>query len=93
MLRYKRVGVGERVREENSIMEGVLRCRMDHVGGNEEDEEDKGVDPGVLEGHGFPSLEDAASFSPLRSARDFGGRTLYSLSDKISNFQKHAYRC
>ena len=68
VLGNQRVGVGQRVGEEDGAMERVSRCRIDHVGGEKNDKEDKRVDPGMLEGHGFPSPQVAAGFSSLGGA-------------------------
>ena len=46
-------------------MQRVARRWVDHVGGEEDNDHNEGVDPSVAEGKIFPSAEEATRFSTL----------------------------
>ena len=55
-------------------MEGIGGGRVDEVGGEDGGDENKWVHPCMSEGEVFPSAEEAAGFSTLRGAGNFGLR-------------------
>lgn len=70
--RYQRVGGREGVGEEYGAVEGVGRGRLDEVGGEDGGDEDEGIHPCVSKREVFPPAEEAAGFSTLGDAGDFG---------------------
>lgn len=65
----RRVEVGERVgllvREQDEAADGIRGGWVDGVGGGEEDQQDQGRDPGVLDGEAGDAAEQRAGLSSL----------------------------
>ena len=57
---------GQRVGEKYGAVERVGWGRIDGVGGEGDDHEDKRVEPCVSKGEGFPSSEETLCFSAFR---------------------------
>lgn len=63
--RDHRVVWGERVGEEDGVMERVGGRWIDHVYGEDDERQHEGVDPGVAKGEILPSAEETPRFSTL----------------------------
>ncbi len=88
-------GVGE----EYGPVERVGRARIESVGGEDDDDKDQRVEPGVSKGEGFPSSEQTLCFSPLGKGPEgflclgipLGRSGLVSLTRDVSQYGQGNY--
>ena len=81
MCWFKRVG------KKNGAVEGIVDGGIDGVGGEEYSHQNQGIDPGVFEGHVFPSSKQILCFPPLGvHAGDFGIGVSLQRLESVLNF-------
>lgn len=66
MVGYERVVCRERIGEEESIVDRVGGCRIDSVGGEDDNDNDQRIAPCVSKREGFPASEETFCFSSFR---------------------------